>query len=276
MKSKRNKKLSIVAKKAAKLLWRETIESVSFLLWLSTPPFTTKIFNNLIAEEFYPHQIRVNLNSLYRKGFISKIRKKKFIFFRIRKHPKEFFWPEYQLLKEKKFNERWEGSWWIIIYDIPEKIKFKRDALRIYIRNLGFAKLQGSCWVSPYDFSEQLHNFCNHKSILKYIYLYKASFFSGKDISKTVDEVWNLVRLKERYQTIIEELKEKIEILKIRDIDSRKHLREYIKLYKEYKNILNDDPLLPKEFIRRWPRDKLIKTFDQYLKLLSQKIKPNL
>lgn len=46
---------------------------------------------------------------------------------------------------------RWDKRWRVIIFDIPERRRKARDRLRITMRELGFARLQDSVWVYPYD-----------------------------------------------------------------------------------------------------------------------------
>ena len=46
---------------------------------------------------------------------------------------------------------RWDKRWRVIIFDIPERRRKVRDRLRIIMRELGFARLQDSVWVYPYD-----------------------------------------------------------------------------------------------------------------------------
>src|SRR3989344_2339715 len=46
---------------------------------------------------------------------------------------------------------RWDKKWRIVIFDIPEKKKKARDALRWELKKLGFFELQKSVWVFPYE-----------------------------------------------------------------------------------------------------------------------------
>lgn len=46
---------------------------------------------------------------------------------------------------------RWDKSWRVIIFDIPERRRKVRDRLRITMSELGFVRLQDSVWVYPYD-----------------------------------------------------------------------------------------------------------------------------
>lgn len=45
---------------------------------------------------------------------------------------------------------KWDGRWRILIFDIPEKIRWKRDLLRKELRDFWFYPLQKSVWVYPY------------------------------------------------------------------------------------------------------------------------------
>ena len=55
-------------------------------------------------------------------------------------------------LKLKMANpQRWDGKWRILIFDVPEKIRGKRDFLRKELRNFGFYLLQKSVWAYPYN-----------------------------------------------------------------------------------------------------------------------------
>ncbi len=80
-----------------------------------------------------------------------------------------------QLFKEglyqeaKKKNKKWDGKWRVLIFDIPEKIRFVRDHIRIALLNIGFMRLQDSVWIYPYD-CEDL------------ITLLKADMEVGKDV----------------------------------------------------------------------------------------------
>lgn len=72
---------------------------------------------------------------------------------------------EYQLTKPI----RWDRKWRVIIFDIPEYRKGLRQKVRSTLMRIGFARLQDSVWVYPYD--------CEDLAALL-----KADFKVGKDI----------------------------------------------------------------------------------------------
>lgn len=46
---------------------------------------------------------------------------------------------------------RWDRRWRVVIFDIAERRKTKRDSIRRLLMRLGFFRLQDSVWVYPYD-----------------------------------------------------------------------------------------------------------------------------
>lgn len=50
----------------------------------------------------------------------------------------------------------WDKKWRVLIFDIEDKHKAKREALRGKIKELGLYQLQKSVWVCPYEFKKQM------------------------------------------------------------------------------------------------------------------------
>lgn len=52
--------------------------------------------------------------------------------------------------------KKWDREWRIIIFDISDRHKIKREALRGFLKRLQFYKLQESVWVHPFDCKEEV------------------------------------------------------------------------------------------------------------------------
>ena len=73
-------------------------------------------------------------------------------------------------LREKSLKKwHWDKKWRLIIFDIAEKKRLKRDYVRKNMQSFGFVKLQDSVWVYPYE-CEQVVN------------LLKAEYRLGKEL----------------------------------------------------------------------------------------------
>mgnify|MGYP001606639190 CR=1 FL=1 len=52
--------------------------------------------------------------------------------------------------------KQWDGKWRMVIFDIPEKKKRARDALREKLKELGFQELQHSVHIVPYNCKDEI------------------------------------------------------------------------------------------------------------------------
>ena len=79
----------------------------------------------------------------------------------------------FDLLEIKK-PEKWDGKWRIIIFDIPNKYKQAREALRCKIKELGLRQLQKSVWIYPYDCEDEILFVAEAFEVQKYIEIITA------------------------------------------------------------------------------------------------------
>lgn len=78
----------------------------------------------------------------------------------------------YNLENMTIFKHLWDKKWRIVIFDIPEKIKKVREALRYHLKRLGFMELQHSVFVLPFECRnemEYLIEFYNIRRFVRYI-----------------------------------------------------------------------------------------------------------
>lgn len=52
--------------------------------------------------------------------------------------------------------KKWDGKWRVLVFDIEDKHKIKREALRGKLKELGFYQMQKSVWVCPYEFKKEI------------------------------------------------------------------------------------------------------------------------
>ena len=68
-------------------------------------------------------------------------------------------------IREKKL----DGLWRFVIYDIPEKYKNIREAMRQHLKRLGFYKLQKSVFVLPYECCDEIEFLIEFYNIRSYV-----------------------------------------------------------------------------------------------------------
>jgi phenylacetic acid degradation operon negative regulatory protein len=260
------------AKKMGWSLLSECAEGVLYLLWISSLGVSQRLFTAYLGNQFTKRAAEAKLNRLYRKGYILKIKKGRNIFIKLKTIDQNIFLSDPEKLKHANYESKWDGVWRLLAYDVPEKEKVKRDALRRYLKELGFGKIQGSCWVSPYNLSSQLHEFCESEDILRYICLYEGKFFAGKSIDALVEETWGLNAINAEYKEFISLCKESAEKIKQKDANVRSCCDVYFKVYVMFARITGKDPFLPKDFLTGWMRDEALEVFDNFSRLCAGKL----
>lgn len=80
----------------------------------------------------------------------------------------------YQIIQKKK-DIKWDGKWRVVIFDVWENTRHKRNLLRNEIKDFGFIQLQRSVWIYPYECAD-------------FIELLKTDLSFGKNIRYMVVE----------------------------------------------------------------------------------------
>ncbi len=89
----------------------------------------------------------VSLGRLKRRGYIKQINNNYYLTLQGKQLAQHLL--VRQALKIK--SQRWDGQWRMVCFDIPEKLRRERAALRNFLYRSGFRKLQESVWLTPYD-----------------------------------------------------------------------------------------------------------------------------
>ena len=70
-------------------------------------------------------------------------------------------------IRNKK--EKWDGKWRMVAFDVPERYKAGRDALRRKLKSVGFCELQKSVLVTPYNCRNEIEMLVNFFKLNKYV-----------------------------------------------------------------------------------------------------------
>lgn len=116
----------------------------------------------------FNYQAKTALGRLAAKGMVTFVEEDGKRFARITEKGELILQME---VKKKAMTKKrkWDKRWRVVIFDIPERRKNIRDRLRLFMSEYGFARLQDSVWIYPYD-CEDL------------IALAKANFHIGADV----------------------------------------------------------------------------------------------
>jgi len=63
----------------------------------------------------------------------------------------------------------WDRKWRLVVFDIPEKLKKGRNALREKLKEMGFYELQKSVFVFPYECKDEIEFVIEFFELRKYV-----------------------------------------------------------------------------------------------------------
>ena len=93
-----------------------------------------------------------------------------------------------ELAVSTNFPEK-DGTWKLIIYDIPESKRKVRNVLRAKLEQMGFKKWQSSIWISPYKLDDRIEKELKELGQKFFVRLIRvASINIENDLSKLFPE----------------------------------------------------------------------------------------
>lgn len=149
--------------------------------------------------------------------------------------------------------KKWDGNWYLVIFDVPEKLRRKRDILREKLKKLGFGQLQQSVWISPINYLFLLEKVIFNYQLESYVIFSQTNKIGRETSQELAGKIWKLNELNKKYQKFI------------LDWERTHDKKEKCFLQMRYLQILSKDPQLPKELLpKEWAGNKahqLVKNF---------------
>lgn len=79
----------------------------------------------------------------------------------------------------------WDGKWRMVLFDIPETHKKKRDVLRFHLKKLNFYEFQESVFVHPFDCKDEIEYIIENFSLRKFVRFAVMEFMDNElDLKK--------------------------------------------------------------------------------------------
>ncbi len=75
----------------------------------------------------------------------------------------------------------WDRHFRLVIFDIPEKQRRRRDLFRLKIKELDFVKFNDSVWIYPYPCQKEIDFIANYLGIGKYVHFALVRDITNKD-----------------------------------------------------------------------------------------------
>ena len=124
----------------------------------------------LVGRDLKKSELALALKRLRENGLVDLIDDKKLMYRLTDSGKDKALWTKMRLEDEK-----WDGKWRLVIWDIPEKRRVARDLLRHKLKLLGFTQLQRSIWVTKKNCTKPLRDFIRKVGIRDWVKVVEAT-----------------------------------------------------------------------------------------------------
>jgi len=140
----------------------------------------------------------------------------------------------------------WDQKWRVVIFDIPEKARNVRNHFIARLKELGFARLQNSVYLTVHNVCDQVKETAQLMKILPQVKMMVVEKLFIDDWHDFAAKLWDLKNLASRYKGFLERYQNGYHHQKT----NPEILKHWLKRARyEYLSILHDDPVLPKELL---------------------------
>lgn len=158
-----------------------------------------------------------------------------------------------EIMPELFWNKRWDGCWYVLMYDVPERERRYRNALNRFLTRMRMGCLQKSVFVSVRDIRPLFYDLDIAAAVAEYANLFEARTVLGQNDATIVARAWDFVGLHKVQSNYIEACQARL-CQPSKSIRFPALLDAMRNELVEYREAMQDDPLLPKTL---WPSDYL-------------------
>ena len=168
------------------------------------------------------------------------------------------------LRPDKWWNKKWNGIWYILMYDVPEIDRAYRNVLRQFLNHQRMGCFQKSVWLTPHDIRPQYSDLEKAASIEIFACLFEAKTVLGMPSKKIVSASWDFDRLFKIQQRFCDVYKENLALLRQPTLPSMENLmRLATEEMDAFRSAFILDPLLPDALLPREYKGKEAYNFHQ-------------
>lgn len=167
---------------------------------------------------------------------------------------------------------QWDGSWWGILFTVPNMEKTQRHSIRKKLLAYRFTSLYPGFWIRPLHPKEKIDIHLESLINNEYCTLIRFDFF--REITKEeISRIWRIDEVMHSFEAIIEIVREHLD--RARGYTPEEGLKYKLLVGNEIVNALFADPMLPDEFLpSNWKGDELRTLFRDFDLTMTDIAKP--
>lgn len=153
---------------------------------------------------------------------------------------------------KKYWNRKWNGFWYVLVYDVPESRRVYRNALRRFLEHQRMGCLQKSVWVTPHDVRPEYDDLARAAEVEQLSFLFEARTVLGRETREVVSAAWDFTRLTDLQDWFCTACHDGMMQIGSNPMSEREVMALVREEMTAYGAVMSGDPLLPREL---WPAD---------------------
>lgn len=178
--------------------------------------------------------------------------------------------------KPGRYLETWDHSWHIVMTQVPELERKKRDQFRTSLLQWGFGHLYNSVYVSPWDYRQEVHGLIQSLGLEGNVSLLEGHFIEGGITSAQAAEIWSLADVAALYRDKQQWCREGFAPHMKAALQRGEALELFLlhlQLGESMSELMMADPSLPSELLPPdWPGKAIIQELAEYRQQLADHI----
>ena len=155
---------------------------------------------------------------------------------------------------ERFWDVKWDGTWYVLVFDVPERQRGYRHALRGFLKRMHMGCLQRSVWVSPRDIRPAYDDLDEAAAARDYCFLFQSRTVLRQSPQEVVTRAWPMDEVRKDQNEYLQ-----IYSANLRRLSQKTHSENDLHaLLREermaYLAAMEKDPLLPQDL---WPKGYL-------------------
>lgn len=150
---------------------------------------------------------------------------------------------------EVLWDSRWNGIWYVLIFDVPEKERGYRDTLRRYLKQLRMGCLQKSVWVTPRDIRPDYDDLETAAHVHAVSYLLESRTVLHRETSEIVENSWDFQKLQTLHERYLLVYQQNLEHLHTETFTEESIIELLYAEAEAFIQCMHSDPLLPNELL---------------------------
>lgn len=251
-----------------------SIEKQILYLISSTDNIDIKLLIEIYQERgISPQIIRNTVSQLKKEAYLDLIKRSCYVITPLGREAVQST-NRKMLLLEKN----WDQRWFMVIFEIPETERKKRDRFRSDLIRLGLGLLYKSIYISPWNHMDEITQLSSYYDLNPYIKIVHGEFLFNPVTPEKAAQLWGLDSLKETYKEKLFWFRSIFQpgLANLLQNDASNDLSVFIHflvLGEVVAELSLQDPMLPKELLpSEWNGCLCLQEFSQCLHLIASSI----